>query len=43
MTFTKTKPTSTKLSFAFVDVNVLGPAVQSLICARVTEEEVIRF
>ena len=33
----------TKLSFAFVDVNVLGTAVQSLICARVVEGEMIRF
>ena len=43
MTFTKIEPTCTKLSFAFVNVNELGPAVQSLICARVVEGEMIRF
>ena len=43
MTFTKIEPTSTKLSFALVDVNVLGLAVQRLICGRVVEREMIRF
>ena len=43
MTFNKIEPTSTKLLFAFLDVNVLGPAVHGLICAGVVEGEMVRF
>ena len=34
MTFSQNWAYFSKLSFAFVDVNLLGPAVQSLICGR---------
>ena len=43
MTFNKIEPTSTKLLFAFLDVNVLGPAVHGLICAEVVKGEIVRF
>ena len=43
MTFDKIEPTSTKLLFAFLDVNVLRPAVHGLICAGVVEGEMVRI